>query len=1012
VRVRCPFCGAETDADEAAGELACPSCGQAFSVLREAQTLTEAPESETSSADAATVTHPRVRVNCFQCAKEFTIPLGEADALCPRCGAPYSISDRPPGAHATAEGLPTARTVVSARGSSPLTKERQKSAEASLHWLQEHFEGRYEVLGFVSRGGMGAVFKVRQKRPSREVAMKVMLGGAFATETNRKRFEREAHAVARLNHPAIVPVYEFGEVGGQPYFTMEFVEGKNLRTHVAEKGLSREQICRLMVRVCDAIHYAHEHGVIHRDLKPGNIMVDSLERARILDFGLSRASVEGDDRYDGLTVTGDYMGTPRYMSPEQAMGNPRAVDERTDVYSLGMILYELIVGVLPYPIEHARGLKAYEMLLKHEPLRPSVLHPNMPRDLEIILLKAVQKDKEQRYKTAEALARDLENYLEDRPIAARPATLSYRFNKWALRRRRVLGPICAAALVIAAVSFVYWKVTASLQADLRETSEDFRAVDGEYSGLRARLQEQREQVTEHVGRGEWQAAAAAATSLAKTDPTEPMVNSLPQFVRRHADRRVEEAVADFASLLRRQSYADARAAAEELSALALLMPYEDLADRLAGAAGDFEEACWTDLKAAVHEAYAPGEATQRIERFLGEWPDGPHRQEAEALLAQQEGLDTEQVLKRHEDAVVRALQRSRWPDAASALASAGNLLTSLDEEQAAPWRTVFDNLQGRLDAVIRPGNAARVAAAAPGLATGGFVKAVQFAPDGSWFAAAAHPRKVSIWSWPGRTRLCAWQTGGEVRSLAVSPDGELVATGDKAGQVQVWSAADGRLVRQMDAGPEWVSAVQFSPDGALLVSATAAQVALWQVSSGARLDDRFPGATRPAIFSPDGRHLVAAREDVGVGVWELGREAPLFEVDITGLTPSALCLSPDGRLLATAHTGGEQRKARLWRMTWGEPVLELTVSTGAESAIMRLAWGLAFSPDGRLLATGDSAGFVKLWDVGSGDLRREIPAHSKAITSAAFSPDGRVLVTGGNDGTVRFWATAPLPPAE
>ena len=391
-----------------------------------------------TSPDAPTLTSVRVRFNCPNCHKELTVPANEPLGECPQCGASLT------GAATGATGRTASFTHRSRAGEEARTK--------ALEWMRGHFEGKYEILDFVKSGGMGAVYRARQQRPSRIVALKVLLGGHFASTVQLRRFEREAQAVAMLKHPAIVPVYEYGEADGQPYFTMEFVEGMDLRSYALENRLSREEICRQMVRVCDAIQYAHEHGVVHRDLKPGNIMVDGLNRPRILDFGLSRAPISEDDEEERLTATGEYLGTPRYMSPEQAMGKPSGVDERTDVFALGVMLYEMIVGTVPYPIEHVRGMKLVEVLTTWEPLRPSALKPDVPRDLEIILLKAVAREKDQRYQSARALGEDLESWLAGRPIAARPATLEYLLSRWAWRNRKVLIPAALAVLVVLAFS--------------------------------------------------------------------------------------------------------------------------------------------------------------------------------------------------------------------------------------------------------------------------------------------------------------------------------------------------------------------------------------------------------------------------------------------------------------------------------------------------------------------------------------------------------------------------------
>ncbi len=284
----CPHCGATNELPPGARTVLCHSCHKPVHGTADAPTVTRG-RTERTFPEPPTLTTARVRFNCPRCGKELTVPTDEPVVLCPGCGA--SLEELDEVAQPVVTGPPRARA-----------RAREAGTVRGTEWMREHFGERFEVLEFVKSGGMGAVYRARQRMPSRIVALKVLLGGHFASSTQLKRFEREAQAVAMLQHPAVVPVYEYGEVDGQPYFTMEFVEGSDLRTFALENRLSRQEICRLVVRVCDAIQYAHEHGVIHRDLKPGNILVDALKRPRILDFGLSRAPVAEEEGEQRLTL--------------------------------------------------------------------------------------------------------------------------------------------------------------------------------------------------------------------------------------------------------------------------------------------------------------------------------------------------------------------------------------------------------------------------------------------------------------------------------------------------------------------------------------------------------------------------------------------------------------------------------------------------------------------------------------------------------------------------------------
>src|SRR5256714_1020347 len=339
-------------------------------------------------------------------------------SVCGKCGAKIS-ADVP-------EGVCPACLLETGLGLLHDEDENTKDSVRAAKMLGDF--GDYELLNEIGRGGQGVVYRAHQKSLNRTVALKVIGLGPWATETHLKRFRREAEAAASLEHPGIVPIHEVGERDGQCYFSMKFIEGGQLDEVVRRTPVSFRQAAELIAKVARTVHYAHEHGILHRDIKPGNILLDKNGEPHLTDFGLARLL----DTQSSVTRTIDVLGTPSYMAPEQAAGETTKLSKATDVYGLGAVLYQLLTGQPPFA-----GGTTYEtirLLRDTEPRQPRLLNSEIDRELSTICLKCLEKDPKRRYSSALALAEDLEHWLKHEPIQAKSSGFFTHSRKWVQRK--------------------------------------------------------------------------------------------------------------------------------------------------------------------------------------------------------------------------------------------------------------------------------------------------------------------------------------------------------------------------------------------------------------------------------------------------------------------------------------------------------------------------------------------------------------------------------------------------
>ncbi len=345
--------------------------------------------------------------------------------------------------------------------------------------------GAYRIQRLIGQGGMGVVYEAEQDRPHRRVALKLMRPG-LVSEAALRRFEQEAEVLGRLRHPGIAQVYEAGLHDGIPYFAMEFVDGPSVTEYAAAKELGTRQRLRLFAQICDAVHHAHTKGVVHRDLKPKNILITGVgdppePQPKVLDFGIARATDADIQTTTMHTGVGEILGTIPYMSPEQVGGESEHIDTRSDVYALGVVLYELLAGRLPYDLERRVITEAARVIREDEPTRLSSIDTRLRGDIETIVGKALEKERERRYQSASELASDIRRYLDDEPIAARPPSTWYQLRKFARRNKSLVGGVAAVILVLGVgvvVSTGLYVQASRARAEAQQRAEELEQVTG------------------------------------------------------------------------------------------------------------------------------------------------------------------------------------------------------------------------------------------------------------------------------------------------------------------------------------------------------------------------------------------------------------------------------------------------------------------------------------------------------------------------------------------------------
>lgn len=818
----------------------------------------------------------------------------------------------------------------------------------------------YEIIGELGRGGMGVVYRAWQKSLRRTIALKMLLGSRFTDFQTRLRFKSEAEAIAQLQHPHIVQIFQIGEADGQPFFTLEYVDGGSL-DELTGKPLPLDDSTDWLETLARTLHYAHQHGIVHRDLKPDNVLLGSDGQLKITDFGVAKL-LEGSDIQ---TASGLIIGTAEYMAPEQADAK-RDVGPAADIYSLGAILYTLLTGRPPFQAESV--LETLEHVKFHEPVSPRQLRPGLSRDLETICLKCLQKDPRNRYASAEALADDLRRFRTGLPILARPTGFGVRLWRWTKRNRTVAFLTGAVAILLILVAAgALWEMRAAqdraeMETQAREELEQQLYLT--YIALAGR------ECSANNMRRVDQLLAACRTDLRGWEW---------HYLSRRRHLRDERLASPRGTRIQGVAFSpDGRLLAVTSPGLSHGDSPQKNVLRTTPPTPEGRITIWNlETRQELQTLSGHGDLTVWSVAFS---PDGKQLvsggSDGNVWLWNLSTGTPKHVLRGH-DRTVRSVAYS--PD--------GIRVGSASEDGTVK---IWNTANGEIERTLR-GHASPA-------------RGVAFSPDGTALASTSNDKTVKLWrveTGEEIFELVGHQT--PVRGLAFSPDGRRLAT--TGGTVKLWNTVNGQEIASLVGHSDEIITVAFSPDGERLASGGSDRtIRIWNADSGQEtLTLRGHADTIFSVnFSPDGRRLASGGWGGRVIIWDanpIGSNPSQASQTIIGHAGDSIyrvACHPEGRQFATS---GADRTVKIWERDTGRVLHTLP-------GIVQPVASLMFSPDGRYLVTLDGAGNADFWDVSRGTKRRSLKAHSNWGTSVAFSPNGEYLATACRSGEAKVWNVA------
>ena len=865
--------------------------------------------------------------------------------------------------------------------------------------------GRYELLSLIGEGGMGLVYQAEQKEPvKRRVALKIIKPGMDSKQVVA-RFEAERQALAMLDHPNIAHVFDAGTTrAGLPYFVMEYVKGMSITAYCDEHKLDIEQRLKLFEHVCEGIHHAHQKGIIHRDIKPSNILVSMHgDRAvpKLIDFGIAKATARSLTDKTVFTCQGQLLGTPEYMSPEQVDLAIQDIDTRSDIYSLGVVLYELLAGVLPFERESLAILGFAEVqrtIREQEPDSPSIRLTNLGqqaktiatsrgtqaialarrlhRELEWIPLKAMRKDRCRRYKSASEMADDVRNYLNGNPLLAGPETAIYRVQKFVHKHA---GSVATVVLVAAAI----------ILGLIVSTAMYLRAEDARHKEVVARTVAEQAKEKETLARTQAEQAEQATKEKAEELRRTLYVNTIQLADAKHREgnaRQVRELLDSCPEDLR----------GWEWNRLSYTLDPSLRTLHASSSSVNFSAALSTDGRYIVSGGF--GKTVKVWDTATGEQIlTIPEAHGGDAVTCVAFSPDGKQIVSGDDLGEI-----TLWD------ATSGNKIMQL--AKTGPWfyfYSVAFSPDGRYVAAVtwdgiriwNANNAKEVMT----LSGHGVMFAVAFSPDGQRILSNSQGA-IQIWDFSnGKEVMTLWK-GYDVsygwRPSCYSPNGKYIATGGRK-EIKIWNAVTGAEIVTIrgHAGP--IVSIAFSPESERLSSCSFdGTIKIWDVATGENIRTLHghQGTVSYVVFTPNGDQLVSGGCDGTIKVWDATIDRETARLIGRHHYVYSVAFSPDGNHILTGNFHGT---AKIWSVRTLSETMTLPLEEGGGSDVSD-AIRFEYSPDGKRIASISDGGTVKLWDAATGRMlmvlcrdQRRLDLRVQQRRGLAFSPDGNYLAAGG-----------------